>query len=379
MADPSSSTTTTTTNAGSSTMIPSEMRALQLTEFHKPYTLRSAVPVPTPGPHDLLVKVAVASHCHTDLMVQEGVFNGKLPMIPSHEGAGTVVAVGSDVTAFRIGERVMCGLPLHPCGSCEDCLSPPEAGWRQYCTQVEGHVGVHVDGCLAEYVRVDARRTTALPDGVGLLAAAPLACAGRTVWRGVNQADLKPGEWLAIVGSGGGLGHLGVQFAKARGLNVVGVDARDAGLRLTRESGADVTVDARAGKDETVRAVQAATAGRGADATIVLSGADDATALAAACTKMHGTLVQIAQPERVWVPFQELVFRDVRIRGSLLCSPAESDDMVAFVAAHGIRVRTNPFPGLESFGELVRLVEGGGIEGKAVVVVDPAQLEAEKK
>lgn len=88
--------------------LPSEMRALQVTQFNAPYELRT-IPVPTPGPHDLLVKIAVASYCHTDSMVRAGVFKSELPQTASHEGSGTVVAVGDQVSSFAIGDRVMCG------------------------------------------------------------------------------------------------------------------------------------------------------------------------------------------------------------------------------------------------------------------------------
>lgn len=154
------------------------MRAVQVTAFNAPYELRTGVPVPTPtSPHDLIVKVAVASYCHTDGMVRAGVFDtgaNKLPQTASHEGAGTVAAIGEAVSTLKIGDRVMCGLPLRPCGVCGACAGPDESH-RQYCVNVEGHVGVMADGCLAEYVRVDERFTTRLPDGVSFLDAAPLA------------------------------------------------------------------------------------------------------------------------------------------------------------------------------------------------------------
>jgi D-arabinose 1-dehydrogenase-like Zn-dependent alcohol dehydrogenase len=115
---------------------------------------------------------------------------------------------------------------------------------------------VHRNGFFAEYALVDSRSSTPIPDEVTLESAAPLACAGRTIWRGILEANLKAGEWLALVGSGGGLGHLGIQFAKALGLNVVGIDARDEGLAMSKENGADVVVDARNGKDSVVAEVQ---------------------------------------------------------------------------------------------------------------------------
>ncbi|KAI0485524.1 GroES-like protein [Xylaria cf. heliscus] len=360
------------------TPLPSEMRALQVTAFNAPYELRT-IPVPNPGPHDLLVKVAVASYCHTDSMVAAGIFRSELPQTASHEGSGTVVAVGALVASaatFAVGDRVMCGIPLHPCGECDDCKGPVE-GYRQYCERLKGHIGVTTQGCAADYVIADARTTTKLPDSVGFLAAAPLACAGRTAYRALKQTELGPGQWVAIVGSGGGLGHLGIQFARAMGLKVIAIDARDEGLALSRDYGADVVVDARREKVDVVKEVQSATGGKGADCAIVL--ADHAEALAAAVTRMHGTVVQVAQPDTISVPFTEIVFRDIRIKGSLVASPRESEDMVRCVAEHGVRVSTNPFYGLDKIEELLDVVRSGKLRGKAVLVVDPAQIEAERR
>ncbi|KAK4890012.1 hypothetical protein LTR27_011231 [Elasticomyces elasticus] len=361
--------------------LPFKMKAIQVVEFKKPYQIND-VDVPKDlQPTDLLVKIAVASHCHTDSMVQQGVFGAPLPQTASHEGSGTVVAVGSGGEAekrgFKLGDRVMIGLPLHPCGKCGDCTGPESQ--TQYCTKIDGHVGVTTNGCFAEYVKADSRSTTKLPNEVSFLSAAPLACAGRTIWRAILQAELKKGEWLCFVGSGGGLGHLGVQFAKALGLKVIGIDARDEGISLTKEYGADVVVDARKGKEEAVKSVQDATNGEGADATVCISDAPTAAGLACAVTKMHATMVQIAQPDEVVIPFPELIFRDIRIKGSLICSEEESQAMLKCIAEHGVTATTVPFKGLDKIEDLVKLVHGGKIQGKAVIVVDEKQIEDEKK
>ncbi len=178
--------------------LPKKMKAIQVVEYHKPYQINE-IYVPSPSDlrdDDLLVKIAVASNCHTDQMVQEGIMGTKLPCTGSHEGAGTVIRAGTEVdpSVFAPGDRVMCGLPLHPCGRCGDCAEGAPENQRQYCVNVEGHVGVLIDGCFAEYVRVDARTTTQVPDAVEMKTAAPLACAGRTVWRAVVQAGLERGE-----------------------------------------------------------------------------------------------------------------------------------------------------------------------------------------
>jgi propanol-preferring alcohol dehydrogenase len=123
--------------------VPERMKAIQVVEFNAPYQINE-VDVPKDlQPTDLLVKIAVASNCHTDSMVQAGIFGTNLPCTASHEGAGTIVAVGDAAKerGFAIGQRVMCGLPLHPCGVCVDCLGPE--AYKQYCTTLEGHIGVH--------------------------------------------------------------------------------------------------------------------------------------------------------------------------------------------------------------------------------------------
>ena len=94
---------------------------------------------------------------------------------------------------------------------------------------------------------------------------------------------------------------------------------------------------------------------------------------------MHGVVVQIAQPEQISVPFPEIIFRDIKIHGSLICSPSESVSMLETIAKHGVTVTTVPFEGLDKIGELVELVHGGKIKGKAAIIVDPEQIEHEKK
>lgn len=276
-----------------STSIPKEMLAAQVVEFNKPYKVHK-VPVPSDlGPHDLLIKVAVASLCHTDFMVSEGIMGTQLPCTGSHEGSGTVVALGTDAAGFKAGDRVMAGILYRPCGTCADCLGPEK--YRQYCARSGGYLGVTTHGHFAEYARIDSRTAAVLPDEVSFETAAPLACAGITIYRGVVLSGVKAGSWLAMTGSGGGLGHLGVQFAKALGLKVVGIDARDEGLELTRKSGADVVVDARKGLDEVVRQIHAVTDGEGVACTLNVSDAQEAMKMACAVTRMHGTVIQIAQ------------------------------------------------------------------------------------
>ncbi|KAF1953842.1 NAD(P)-binding protein [Byssothecium circinans] len=206
-----------------------------------------------------------------------------------------------------------------------------------------------------------------------------MACAGCTVYRGVVLAGLKKGEWIGIVGSGGGLGHLGVQFAHALGLNVVGINARDEDLELTKKGGADVFVDARIGHNKVVDEAKNVTNGEGVAATINVSDASKAIATACAITAMHGTAIQIAQPNEVVIPFQKLISRDIRVKGSLICSAEEARAVLDVVAEHGISVETNPFKGLKEIGKLIDLAESGKMKGKGVIVMDEEQIRREEQ
>lgn len=130
------------------------MKAARLTSFNSPYTTQD-IPIPSAsslGANDVLVKIAVAGYCHTDAMVASGVLGSTLPLTGSHEGAGTVVAVGRAVTKFAPGDRIMVGLMTHLCGRCRECGMGADR--EHYCKQQGQWPGIFRDGCFAEYVWV---------------------------------------------------------------------------------------------------------------------------------------------------------------------------------------------------------------------------------
>jgi len=247
--------------------------------------------------------------------------------------------------------------------------------WKQYCANKKGSNGViGADGAFADYHIADSQSSCIVPDDVSLMDAAPLACAGCTIYRAIIVANLQKGQWLGMVGAGGGLGHLGIQMAKAQGLKVIAVDARDEGLELCKKAGAEHIFDARKGKDEVVKQVQELTGGEGADATINLSEHEDAAPIACAMTKMHANMVQVSQPAIVNIPFRELIFRDIRVLGTLVAGQEQSQDMLKLVGKAGIKVEKNVFNGLEEVPKMVDLAHSGKMKGKAVCVVDKSQL-----
>lgn len=267
----------------------------------------------------------------------------------------------------------MSGIPKSACGTCHSCKKGNDH--QQYCTNVEGMIGVIIDGAFADYHVADSRTSCHIPDSVSYASAAPLACAGVTIYRAIITSGAKKGTWLAIVGAGGGLGHLGIQFARAKGINVIAIDARDEGIALCKQAGAEHILDAREGKEKVVEQVQKLTDGLGVEATINVSEHETSAPLSCAITRMHGLVVQVSQPPMVSVPFQELIFRDITIKGTLVAGQEISQEMLNVAGESGIKVETAVFKGLDKVPDMVDLAHSGKLKGKAVCVVDQEQFD----
>jgi len=216
------------------------MQAAVVRQFGKPLTFEEMA-IPTPGPGQILVKIAATGVCHTDLHAANGDWPVKPqpPFIPGHEGVGHVAGAGSGVKHVKEGDRV--GVPwlYTACGHCRHCL----AGWETLCEE-QKNTGYSVNGSFAEYVIADPDYVGHLPGKVDFVEIAPVLCAGVTVYKGLKVTDTKPGDWVVISGIGG-LGHMAVQYAKAMGLNVLAVDIDDSKLQLAKRLGAALAVNAR--------------------------------------------------------------------------------------------------------------------------------------
>ncbi|MGH8060327.1 MAG: alcohol dehydrogenase catalytic domain-containing protein, partial [Candidatus Entotheonellia bacterium] len=173
------------------------------------------VATPEPGPNQVLIRIRASGICYTDVHQTRGELPGDFPRILGHEPAGEIVAVGPGVRTRQVGDRV--GVPWiqASCGRCEWCLR----GRPMFCAgQVS--TGAHMAGGHAEYMLAYADATMLLPAGLAWEQAAPIFCAGYTVWSGLRWAEPQPGERVAVVGVGG-LGHLAVQYAKAAGFTTL--------------------------------------------------------------------------------------------------------------------------------------------------------------
>ncbi|KAH9205322.1 chaperonin 10-like protein [Leptodontidium sp. 2 PMI_412] len=322
--------------------IPDTMKALRLVKFNENYQLRNDIPVPTPGPGELLVRVAAAGFCHTDYQVYQGTYGTQLPFTGSHEPAGTVASLGPDVPrTWQVGDRVGVLNFRNACGACSGCK------WRakvygsldaRYCENKTMGGILKADGGFAEYMIASHYALVRLPDSISFEQAAPLMCAGATVWNAIRETRLLTGQTIGIVGIGG-LGVLGVQFAKALGLRVVAIDNRDVGLKLASEVPSHLRPDLVISFNSPAAAGQISdfTDGIGLNAAVVCTDDGPASDWTLHRLQPRGTCVVLGLPdEGLKFDAFNLVFREIVVKGSLHSSVDEVMKMVDVVAKHGI-------------------------------------------
>ncbi|KAK0280276.1 hypothetical protein LTR91_004783 [Friedmanniomyces endolithicus] len=355
------------------TTLPKEMKAQVLEAFNQPYALKT-LPIPQLASNDdLLIKVDAASYCHTDAVLASGQMRPNPPSFPHiscHEFAGTVVSLSdSPSTAakqYRVGQQVgVPGRAYHPCGTCFECQDTSRqdsdsVGYSVYCSNARNN-GISRNGGFAEYAVVDARQVALLPESITPVDAAPLMCAGVTIFGALKRCNLSRGQRVGIIGAGGGLGHLGLQFATAMGLKTLGVDAADGPLQLAKSLRTKAEIlDARTQNAEAVVQRLGAEDGEtnaanmGLDAVIVLPEAQAGFDFGMALLKHHGVCVVVSFPEAGFhVSARDLVFRDIRIIGSLVGGNNTLQEMLEFAAKHEVKAVSKTF----ALAELNGLVE----------------------
>ena len=310
------------------------MRAALITGYGQPLQVRE-LPDPEPGPADVVVETEACGICRSDwhLWHHHWTWLGvelELPRVPGHEFGGTVVEVGREVKNFRVGDLVT--VPFHlGCGSCEQCRS----GRYNLCLAF-GCIGIHHDGGYGSLVRVPNADTTLvrLPENLDSFTAAALGCRFMTSYHGiVDQAAVRPGEWVAIFGLGG-VGLSAVQIAAAAGARVIAVGRSDEKLGLALREGAEMVV--KAGADAPA-AIFEITKG-GAAVTVDALGSVETTLPAFKSLAKFGRHVQLGltgpgEAGIMPIPMDLIVFRELRVIGSLGCPLSSYTSMLSLVAA----------------------------------------------
>jgi D-arabinose 1-dehydrogenase-like Zn-dependent alcohol dehydrogenase len=347
------------------------MKAMVVPSFGAPLDLRE-LPIPKIGPCDALVKVH-ATGVGLTVVIMTAV-PGRVtsfPRIPGHEVAGAVVDVGSEVSHVRPGDRVTCHFYL-TCHACAYCRSARET----LCTAFRGNVGMASDGGYAEYMSVPALNLVRIPDAVSAVDAAVASDAIATPLHACREeARIRPGEHVVIVGAGGGVGIHAVQMAKLCGGRVIAADIVDAKLDMVKQLGADEVIDVR--RATLAQQVLALTDGRGADAAIDFVASRETLEGCLGSLARAGRLVIVgSRPREVFgadatfaVDPQLVLNRALEIHGSRYVTLAEIGQTLELLRQRRLRaVVTRTFP-LERAEEVHALVRRNEIVGRAALAI----------
>jgi len=305
--------------------------------------------IPEPGPRQVRIKVEACGICHSDQLVKEGLWPGiKYPRIPGHEVAGRIDAVGSAITAWRVGQRVGVGWHGSHCFECEPC----RRGDFVLCG-FGGITGILQDGGYAEYMLAATEAVAAMPDDLPSDDAAPLLCAGITVFNSLRNIGARAGDMVAVQGLGG-LGHLGVQYAHKMGFNTVAIGRGKDKESLARKLGADHYVDAAAG-DPAAQVVKLG------GAQVILCTAPDSKSMAAlvAGVKPGGTLLVIgASGDPLAINGIELLSLRKAVQGWPSGTAMDSEDTLRFSALSGVRPMIEKYPLTKAAEGYERMLSG---------------------
>ena len=334
------------------------MKAAVVRGFGEPLVIEE-LPIPSPQAGQIVVRIAASGVCHTDLHAADGDWPVKPrpPFVPGHEGVGHVAAVGAGVAHVKEGDRV--GVPwlYTSCGHCRHCLG----GWETLCTQQQ-NTGYSVNGGFAEYVLADPDYVGRLPGNVSFVEAAPILCAGVTVYKGLKATDTRPGDWVVVSGIGG-LGHMAVQYAKAMGLNVVAVDVSETKLQLARKLGASLGVNAR---DADPAAFVKKEIG-GAQGVVVTAVSPRAFEQALGMVGRGGTVSLVGLPPGSFpLPIFATVLNGITVRGSIVGTRLDLQEALDFAAAGKVKA-TTATERLENINQVFARMRTGDIEGRIVL------------
>lgn len=336
------------------------MKAALLRDFQQRLSIEE-VERPHPEAGEVLIQVEACGACHSDLHVADGDWTQlagivKRPLILGHEIAGHIVEKGGAVHDLQIGDRV--GVPwIHwSCGECEFCRE----GNENLCTR-QKITGVTVDGGYAEFVKAPATHALKIPDGLCALEAAPLFCAGLTVYRALKGAHMATSQRLAVFGVGG-LGHLAVQFGRAFGAEVTAIDISEEKLELARTFGATDALNAAS--TDVVKQLRRK---GGAHVALVTSAAKAAYDTAFSGLRPTGTLLVVGLPgENICFPPILMAAREVRIHASTVGTRQDLRQVLAMAAAGKVRCQVVARP-LAEANEVLDQLRKGKVSGRIVL------------
>jgi len=344
--------------------MPEKMRAMVLSKLgpveSNPLKLTEIDSHEIANPKEILVKIEACGVCHSQLHSIEGDWEDigippTLPTVPGHEIVGKIVEIGSDVTKFKVGERV--GItPL--LGSCLDCQYCNEG--KEYLCENMDVTGESLKGGYTEYITVSEEFATKVPDTMKPEYAAPLFCAGITAYKAVKAAEPEKNKKIAVFGIGG-VGHMAIQFAKIEGCEGSGVSRKEKHLEVAKKLGADNVFVYSSNQKQFLQDVNEEYGLF--DAAIVLGGGEQVTDTAIKSIKKGGIVV-IATVGKI--P-NFLAFEEKTIRGTLIGSRKDMEDVIKISDERKLKVVTESFP-LEQANEVLARLKNSEIDARAVLI-----------
>jgi len=315
--------------------------------------------IPEPGPGQVRVKVNACGICHSDVLTKEGLFPGiQYPRSPGHEISGRIDAVGPGVKQWKSGQRVGVGWHGGHCFVCENCRR------GDFILCVNGKVtGIHFDGGYAEYTVVPAEAVAAMPDDIKDDQAAPLLCAGITVFNSMRNSGVRAGELVAVQGLGG-LGHLGVQYARQMGFRTVAIGRGADKKSLAEKLGAHLYLDSAA-------VDAAAELKKMGGARLILATAPDAKAISAMAGGLgsNGELLVVGVPlDPISINVMQIVGGRQRVQGWPSGSAIDSEDTLRFSVLTGVRPMIETYP-LEKAAEAYDRMMSGKARFRVVITM----------
>jgi len=325
-------------------------RTYKAVEVSAPGVLRVVErPVSEPGSGQVRIRVEACGICHTDAATVMGAYPGlKLPRVPGHEVVGRIEALGSGVSKWKIGQRVGVGLIAGEDGVCEPCRRGDTVNCQNPVTS-----GVTVDGGYAEVMIAEARGIASIPDELSSADAAPLLCAGITTYNALRNAGLRGGDLVAVQGIGG-LGHLGIQFARQMGFRTAAIGRGRDKEKLAKDLGAHVYIDSAV--DDAAAVLQRM---GGARAILATATSGDAMGPLVSGLAVRGKLIVLGVPnDEIRLNAFPLVFGGRSIYGSLTGTPIESEDTLAFSVLENIRPMIETAPLEQAADAYARMMQG---------------------
>jgi len=332
-------------------------RAIEIKEPGKWSAVRK--PLQEPGPNQVRIRVEACGVCHSDAGTVEGLFPITFPRVPGHEAVGRIDAVGSEVKGWAVGQRVGVGFLGGPCGYCDFCRN----GDLVNCKNQE-FTGIHSDGGYAEVMLAKASGLVRIPDDLSSADAAPLLCAGITTFSALRNSPAKAGDLVAVVGIGG-LGHLGIQYARHMGFEVAAISRGADTAPLARKLGAHHYIDSASTDPAT--ALQAL---GGAQLILVTASSGAVVSQTFKGLRPNGVSVVVGVgPEPIQTSTSDLIWGSRRLEGSLTGNSAAGDATLKFSVLSGISAMIETVP-LEQAAEAYAKMMAGKARFRMVLTMN---------